>query len=157
MRDEIGDFDEIDSMHNLLKSIERKLDSEIDGSKNFKKVVETSFNHQELIAQFKHGDNVKINFVKAGTVAGKISAITFTESKVFYDVTIEDDEGNLAILTKVDSYFVKNNDSTKEDLIINEDTMKDFIPTFESQDKQILEDKKEKYGIGYRNSKLRNI
>lgn len=45
--------------------------------------------HTNFPSQFKHGDSVRLNFQAAGEVTGcKITEVSFTNSKVKYDVEI---------------------------------------------------------------------
>lgn len=61
-------------------------------------------------SRFKHYEEVVINFGKSGILSGQVHAITFTESKVFYDILISPFENNkdLQTLRNIDSYFVEN-------------------------------------------------
>jgi hypothetical protein len=59
-------------------------------------------------SRFEFNDDVVINFGKSGILSGKINAVKFTASKVYYDVIILPfaDNEYPQILKEIDSYFI---------------------------------------------------
>jgi len=60
-------------------------------------------------SRFSIGKEVVINFGKSGLISGVICGVAFTESKVYYDITINpfsDNQYNQTV-SRIDSYFVE--------------------------------------------------
>jgi hypothetical protein len=60
-------------------------------------------------SRFEFNDDVVINFGKSGVLSGKINAVKFTASKVYYDVIILPfaDNEYPQVLKEIDSYFIE--------------------------------------------------
>lgn len=66
-------------------------------------------NDKVLPSQFQPNDNriIEVDFGEAGKFKGKVKKVSFTASKVFYDIEVKIADDCFTICPSVDSVFVK--------------------------------------------------